>query len=206
MTLRLCLLALALVATAHAQTDAAAVLVETPDGLRLTAVTDAAPDGPSALVGRVDGRWHLRVLSEGEIPSEVLGDRLVEQPFGLAARALPGRPRVVRLSDGLEAELAGATVARLGDQIADVPRPDERVTYRVRGHVASGDGGVLVRLAEADGLRSLEAQSVPDRTVVDLEFLFDSAAAWAEWRAAPATRALLGELREADTTLRVQRR
>lgn len=208
MTFRLCLLALALAATARAQTDEAAVLVQTTDGLRLRAVTDAAADGRSALVGRVDGGWRLRVLSDDETPSEAPDDFLADRLFGTAASALPDGPRIVRLSDEIESELAGpeAVVERVGPRVERVMPPDERVTYRVRGHAEAGDDAALVRLAEAEGLRSLEARSMPDRTVVELEFQFDSAAAWAEWQAAPTTQALLGALRDADTTLRVQRR
>ena len=123
------------------------------------------------------------------------------------------------------AEVGGVTVGRISDVVSalDGPRlvrdvvtradvvvplegPADRVRYHVRGRLAADALEGLLRLAEADGLHALTAESATDGTAVSVEFRFATAEAWAAWQASGATAALLAPLADVRTTLQVEGR
>ncbi|WP_412060716.1 hypothetical protein [Rubrivirga sp. IMCC45206] len=190
MTLRILplLLALACAAPAVAQT---VVLSKTDSGVRMSSAT-ATPHGggPAAVVVLGDsGAWSLRPLSAGEVPTHVVSQ------MATAHQRLRERHRdaVAPLSDPGENVDLRAT------------RSVSMARYTVRATVpADRLDAVLVRLADDGALIGLEAITQGERARVEATFGFGSVAAWADWKAAPATAALLAPLADAETTLHAQ--
>lgn len=183
-------LAAALIIPVAAQ-PTAVVLTETPDGLVATPATETPveADGAALVMRTEEGGWTLRTLDAGDVPAD-----LVRQPLpGVVERAL-------RLGSPLARP--ALDLARMYTRELSAP---PAVEVRLRGRVTGDAASVLARLAEAEGLRELAAETdAAGQTQVDATFGFDSMDEWAAWTAAPATQALLSGLANRTSTLRAR--
>ncbi|WP_412070026.1 hypothetical protein [Rubrivirga sp. IMCC43871] len=199
MTLRILplLLALACAAPAVAQT---VVLSKTDSGVRMSSAT-ATPHGgePAAVVVLGDsGAWSLRPLSAGDVPTHVVSQMATANQRWREHRR-----------DAMQRQPRPDTVSPLWDPGENVDLRDTRslsmARYTIHATVPTDRlDAVLVRLADDGALVGLEATSQGERARVEATFGFDSVSAWADWKAAPATAALLAPLADAQTTLHAQ--
>lgn len=188
-------LSVALATGAMAQTEHAALVTFGSNGLTLSEPTDVPiGDAPAALLRMTEaGRWILKTLRPGDIPSEELETMMrfqfPENSGSLArVRDLVRRPTLERAyPSGLIHEVV---------ELAEID-PQRTVLFEITARLdpLEMDDALVNQISEDGALRRLEVSEVGMSGALDARFVFDSLDEWNAWRAAPETTQMLEALR-----------